>query len=232
MLVSVFDSMRKSGICTAELRDICALALKRSPAEGRRDLARPTIVSIAALVFDAWHRKRRYLDVDGEPRAIRLLGPSPSVEALVRHTDAHDRPSAVARELNACGLLVRKSGHLYKPADRTAFITGLDPAVQNQYIARASATLLRTIRHNVACGRESLRLIERVAEVPDLPQRKATEFKRFARAQGAEFLRTLNDWLESRRARRVSVRRSRNVRAGIHIYAYVERSRSRSASRT
>jgi hypothetical protein len=226
MLASMFDSMRKSGIRNAELRDICALALKRSSPEGRRHLARPTIVSIAALVFDAWHRKRTYIDLNAEPRAIRLLGKSPSVEALVRDTDAHDHPSAVARELRACGLLVKSRGRRYKPADRTAFITGLDPAIQNQYIARASATLLRTIRHNVACARESLRLIERVAEVPDLPQRKAAEFRRFARAQGAEFLRTLNDWLESRRARRLSVRGARNVRAGIHIYAYVERSRS------
>lgn len=225
MLASMFDSMRKAGLRHAELKSICELALKRSGVDGPGDLTRPTIVSIAALVFDAWHRNRQYLDRNAEPRSIRLLGKSPSVEALVRGTEAHASPSAVARELKACGLLLSSGRHHYRPADRTAFITGLDPAIQNQYIARASATLLKTIRHNVSCGREATRLIERVAEVPDLPQRKVAEFRRFARAQGVEFLRTLNDWLESRRARRLSIRRVRSARAGIHLYAYVEGNR-------
>lgn len=227
MLGSMFNSMRKSGLRNAELKDICALALKRSVRDGQSDLTRPTIVSIAALVFDAWHRDRRYLDSDAEPIPIRLLGKAPSVEALVRGTEAHVSPSSVARQLRASGLLVASGRYRYKPADRTAFITGLDSAIQNQYIARASATLLKTIRHNVRCGRESSRLIERIAEVPDLPQRKAAEFRRFARAQGAEFLRTLNDWLESRRARRLSMRSARTARAGIHLYAYLEVKRPR-----
>jgi hypothetical protein len=225
LLGSVFDFMRKSGIPQAEVQRICAQALNES---GRRDMkARPgrsATLSTAALVLDAWHRNRRYVDRNGAPRAIPLLGESPSVEALIRSETTSSDACALARRLTTLGLLVRQRGNEYKPAKRIALIAGLDPTIQ-QYIARASATLLKTIRHNISRTDDSMRLIERFAEIPDLPRHRAAEFRRFARIQGWEFIRTLNDWLEARRARRLTAGRKHTVRAGVHLYAYVEASR-------
>jgi Family of unknown function (DUF6502) len=231
LLASIFDFMRKSGIRDADVKGICDEALHIS---ARGDRTKPTgsiALSVAALALDAWHRNRRYLDRNAEPRAIRLFGQSPSVEALIRAERGHPNPRALVRQLKSLGLLIRSGRNQYKPIDRIALFTGLDPTIQ-QYIARASANLLKTIRHNISRGRESSRLIERFAEVPDLPKHRAAEFRRFARAQGWEFLRTLNDWLESRRSRRVTRSRSRTVRAGVHLYAYVEPTHQARAGRT
>lgn len=231
LLGSVFDFMRKSGIRETEVKRICAQALGRTNRHDvKANLGRCATLSVAALVLDAWHRNRRYVDRNGEPRAIPLLGESPSVEALIRSETSRSDAPMLARRLTTLRLLVRYRRNEYKPAKRIALIAGLDPTVQ-QYIARASATLLKTIRHNISRTDDSSRLIERFAEIPDLPRRRAAEFRRFARMQGWEFIRTLNDWLEARRARRLTVGRKQTVRAGVHLYAYVEPSRRRKGAR-
>jgi hypothetical protein len=144
------------------------------------------------------------------------------VEALIRAQGAAADARVLARQLKALGLIIRTTGSLYKPSNRMALVQGLDPVIQ-QYVARSSSTLLATIRHNTSCADNSSRLIERFAEVPNLPRAHVAEFRRFARIQGWAFLRTVNDWLESRRARPSATRAERTVRAGVHLYAYVQR---------
>jgi hypothetical protein len=224
LLASIFDFMRKSGIRDADVKGICDEALHMSVRTGRTKSRGSITLSVAALALDAWHRNRRYLDRNAQPRAIRLFGQSPSVEALIRAERGHSNPRALARQLRSLGLVIRSGRNQYKPTDRIALFSSLDPTIQ-QYIARASANLLKTIRHNISRGKNSSRLIERFAEVPDLPAHRSAEFRKFARVQGWEFLRTLNDWLESRRSRRLTRTRSRTVRAGVHLYAYVEPTR-------
>ena len=220
LLASLFNFMRKSGIQDAEVKHMCTQAL-RHPNHGREAIAvKSATLTVAALTLDAWHRNRRYLDRHAEPRAIPLLGRSPSVEALIRAEKRRADAPALARRLRSLGLLIRSGRNQYRPAGRVATVASLDPAIQ-QYIARAYATLLATIRHNVSLERDSSRLIERFAEVPDLPRHRSAEFREFAQIQGSEFLQTLNDWLESRRAKRLSIRSKRTVRAGVHLYAYV-----------
>ncbi len=220
LLVSIFGFMRKSGFRDVEVKDICRRALAAGHNRECSDDPRCAMLAAAALVLDAWHRNRRYLD-GTQPRAIPLLGRSPSVESLIRSQATSNDPAALARRFRSIGLVVRSGKKGYKPSDRIALVNGLDPMI-HQYVARTSATLLATIRHNTSQTRASPRLIERFAEVPDLPQKKAAEFRRFAQTQGWAFLRTLNDWLESRRAGRSSGRYERTVRAGVHLYAYVD----------
>ena len=66
--------------------------------------------------------------------------------------------------------------------------------------------LLDTIRQNVSHRRTSEKLIERIAEVPNLPVELVPAFRDFTRIQGWTVLRTVNDWLESRRATSGSVK--------------------------
>jgi hypothetical protein len=226
LLASVFDFMRKSGFAESEVKQTCDEALAhRSKLSASSAADSATTLAAAALTLDAWHRNRRYM-VGTEPRAIPLRGPAPSVESLIRSQGAAGNAQALARQLKALGLIVRTTRNLYKPSDRMALVKGLDPVIQ-QYVARSSSTLLATIRHNTSRAANSSRLIERFAEVPNLPRTHVAEFRRFAQTQGCAFLRTLNDWLESRRARTPRARASRTVRAGVHLYAYVQQTSER-----
>jgi hypothetical protein len=96
-----------------------------------------------------------------------------------------------------------------------------------QHAARALSTLLETVAQNVRSSTGSGPLIERTAEVPDLPRKHVAAFQKFSQRQGWLLLRKVNDWLEARRAPRTAaaVRTRSSVRAGVHLYAYVAKRR-------
>jgi len=222
VLAAVFELMLRGGVQAKDLLPVCVRSLGRAEAKCR--LTRADEIGglvIAALVLDAWHRDRRYLTVQGLPRPVRLLGPIPSVEALVRAQKTRGPPSAIARHLKDVRLVIRCGRSLYKPASDAAVISAKDPLIL-QHAARALSTLLETVGQNMSSTRRLGPLIERFAEVPDLPKKEVNAFKTFTQAQGRTFLRTVNDWLESRRVHRRSRRiTTPTVRAGIHTYAYV-----------
>jgi hypothetical protein len=230
-LVSIFDLMLKGGIQPKDLMAVCARALKQAEARVRlAQCAESGGLVTAALVLDAWHRDRRYMNARAVPRAVRLVGPAPSVEALIRLQHGRENAAHIARRLTKLRLVVPCGRGLYKPASDAAVLSAQDPLVM-QHAMRSLATLLETVGENINGRRQPAPLIERVAEVPDLPCRHVVAFQKFTQMQGHTFLRTINDWLESRRARR-SARRGTNgtVRAGIHTYAYIaSQPRDRSA---
>jgi hypothetical protein len=222
VLVAVFELMLGSGISSSELLKTCTRSLRRAETKVRSERREESggLVT-AALVLDAWHRDRRYLDSHAAPKAIPLLGAAPSVEAIIRSHKAHRRPQDTARRLRSLRLVVASGRGRYKPASDVAIISAGNPLVL-QHAARALSTLLETVSKNVSGGRGLDPLIERVAEVPDLPQEHVAAFKEFTHKQGKSFLHTINDWLESRRVRRRGRGRSgASVRAGVHTYAYV-----------
>jgi hypothetical protein len=225
LLKSIFGFLLATGAEPEGIRAIVDRALSDVGKQKKRMPRRSEIgLATAGRILDAWHRSRRYTDADAEPLAIPLLGRSPSVEALVRSESPRADAVAFARHLKSLGLLTRTKQNRFKPATRVAVIAGLNPLIP-QYIARSSATLLDTIRQNVTKPARSTRLIERFAEVPDLPVRWASEFRKFSHEQGWAMLKTLNDWLESRRLRRTGGADRRTVRAGMHLYAYVDKRR-------
>lgn len=230
VLVAIFELMLRSGMGAKELLPLCVESLERAEKASRaRRIDEGDGLMDAALVLDAWHRDRRYLTATGTPKAVRLLGRTPSVEALIRVQKLSEHPSDVARRLRSFRLIVPCGKSLYKPASDAAVIAAHDPAIL-QHTARGVLTLLETVRQNVGRPRSLAPLIERVAEVPDLPRKYLPEFQAFTQAQGRTFVRTINDWLESHRARASSRKRVKGtVRAGVHTYAYVAPKRRRSS---
>ncbi len=221
VLVRIFDLMLSTGLKAGELERICISALGRAAANARVGTKDETGgLMTAALVLDAWHRDRRYLDRDGAPKAIPLLGPAPSVEAMVRSQRPKKRPADIAQRLRSLKLVVVNRRKLYKPSSDVAVVSSKDPLVL-QHTVRALSALLATVGRNVNGARRLSPLIERHAEVPDLPRSEVEAFQDFTQIQGRTFLRTINDWLESRRARRSSRKgTTQTVRAGVHTYAY------------
>lgn len=222
VLVAIFELVLRSGTPAKDLLPLCVKSLKRAERKfraSRNDESDGLLT--AALVLDTWHRDRRYLSATGTPKPVRLLGPTPSVEALIRLQNVRERPSDVARRLRAFRHIVRCGRGLYQPASDAAVISARNPA-SLQHAAQAVLTLLETVGQNLSGGRSLAPLIERVAEVPDLPRRHIGAFQTFTHEQGRTLIRTVNDWLVSRRARRSSRKRTHGtVRAGIHTYAYV-----------
>ena len=232
-LTALFAFMLNNGLQSRELLSVCTRALKRAESRARLGSMAPSGgLATASLVLHAWHRDRRYLNGRAAPRAIRLLGPPPSVEALIRVQRKRGDAATIAHHLKRLRLVVPCGRSLYKPTSDIAVISRHNP-LAFQHAARAVSTLLKTVAQNVSSdSSRSAPLIERTAEVPDLPRKHAAAFRAFSQRQGLLLLRTINDWLESRRVRRSVGGHSRSlVRAGIHLYAYVAAREARSPKR-
>jgi hypothetical protein len=222
VLTAIFSLMLKDGMQAKALLGLCTRSVRQAEARARLGQTRgSSVLLLTALVLDAWHRDRRYISATATPKAIRLLGPAPSVEGLVRMQRGRRNSAQGAKLLRTLGLVVRHGSGLYRPLSDAAVISANNPFVL-QHLAKSLSTLLETVGQNMNGKRGLAPLIERVAEVPDLPRKHVAAFQRFTQVQGRIFLRTVNDWLESRRARRTKRLKShQTVRAGIHAYAYV-----------
>lgn len=234
LLASVFEFMLAAGFRKTDIARAIADGMRRVEQQKVRSPRGRTQLLTAALILDAWHKKRRYLTSDAEPKAMRLFGPAPSVEALVRAEQPGADARALAQRLRALKLVVRVGPDRYKPT--ASEVVARDPDwIMRQHAARSCATLLGTIRHNVGKSRGGQKLIERFAEIPDLPVSLAPRFRSFVNAQGAVLLNTVNDWLHARRRQRRGRPGGPQARAGIHIFAYFEpqrRERTRGARAT
>lgn len=224
VLVALFELMLSGGMRRQQLERLCSAGLDKAEAKVRRATGERTgELVVAALVLDAWHRDRRYLSTYSTPRAVPLLGPAPSVQALIRAQRVGGNSEVLARTLKSLRLVIRSGRGRYKPTSDVAVISSRNPVVL-QHTTRALATFLQTVGQNVGSRRALAPLIERKAEIPDLPKRHVSAFRKFTQIQGKTFLRTVNDWLESRRDPRPksSVPQTKDsVRAGVHTYAYV-----------
>jgi hypothetical protein len=221
LLTAVFEFMLIGGMRSPEVLKIAVRALRG--AEVENSLLSPSKsvdLAFAGMILDAWHRNRRYLDDGAQPKAIPLRGRSPSVEALIRAERVADDPVKLVHRLKALKLIVRCGRNRYKPASRFAVVAEPNSLVQ-QHAVRSLSTLLKTIKGNLAETQSTRGLIERIAEVPDLPVRYVAEFREFARSQGSALLSTLNDWLELRRARRKTSNAQETTGAGVHVFAYL-----------
>jgi hypothetical protein len=219
VLTAIFTFMLDSGMTSTNLRIVCARSIDKAERRARLGHKEDADELVAAsMALDTWHRNRRYLNEKAAPRPVRLLGRAPSVEALIRLQRRGEDAAKVARRLKAFHLVVPCGNSLYRPRSDAAVVSRHDPLVL-QHAARALSTLLETVTQNMSVSRSSP-MIERTAEVPDLPSEHVEAFKRFSQVQGRLLLRTVNDWLESRRSRSFPRGRS-SVRAGVHVHAFV-----------
>ena len=183
-----------------------------------------------SLVLDAWHRDRPYLTSEESPRRCLLLGRGrPASRHWSRSEGPMFDPIDLAYRIRSLGLITPCSGNRYRPIGDTALVSIYGPTVL-QHVARCLMSLLETVEDNLTGAPTSAHLLERFAEVPDLPAECVDDFQQFSRLQGAMFARTINDWLETRRARGQIAANHENVgavRAGVHVHAYVAPTRSR-----
>lgn len=227
VLTAIFGLLIQCGMHDRAVSTIAARALKLAITRassfghpGRNEFA------TFSLVLDAWHRNRRYLTSRGKPRALPLLGPAPSIEALIRSEGPKFDPIELAYRIRALRLITLCAGNRYRPISDTALISIHGPTVL-QHVAQCLMSLLETVEDNLKGAPAETPLLERLAEVPDLPEDCVDSFQQFSGLQGAIFARTINDWLVTRRARDQITHKERYVRAGVHMHAYIAPTRSR-----
>ena len=176
------------------------------------------------LVIHRWQRSAKYLDEEGQPLPIPARGPAPSIEALFREIRRARYFEPGVKHLEKLKRVQRTPGKKYLPLNATTIVPTLTPELF-EVLAQTIQRLVATVLHNTSLRQStSIRLIERLTSVPDLPKKQLSAFKQFAREQGAALICTMNEWLESRRGtgKSRSTGAADRVTAGLHVFGFIE----------
>jgi hypothetical protein len=238
LFCSVIDFMRRTGMSTAEIREVfmqCSAASGQD-SEGKRRKAgslshgRDTV---AGAVLRAWHKFPGYLDSSARPRPLRLGGVEPNLSSLILSQDRNADVEQVTKSMLRAGLVRKKADRTYLPKRDLATIGALDPLLID-HIAKAVMRLVETATGNIGGSHKQVQLIERYAHVPDLAPSEGKYFAAYSKQQGQACLDAVEDWLETRQVgRRQGASRSSNgLSAGVHVFAFLEGRVPESQSRT
>jgi len=228
LILAVFSFLHQSGDSKESISKLSTLALgklrERSTSSSRRILLNSSVVSAIGISFHRWYREGEFVNANGQPRPLKLLGPSPSVEALVRR----ERPSipavAVAREMVRLHLVRRVRSGFCVPTGMHALISRMHPYIA-EHLAHSVMRLLSTVQYNAKTNAGGGTLFERYAHVPNLKRSQLQAFREFSNQQGEALIDTTNDWLESHRRLRSNKERKTTIEAGLHVFAYLGKSR-------
>lgn len=197
-------------------------ARTRSPRKTAwKSLPYDNIVAATSALY-VWHREKIFLNSKAEPMPLPLSG-NPSVESLIRAADANVDAKSLAREMLSLNYLRKTKSGTYLPKAIYAQLKPLRPlgAAHCLYSLRSMVWNF----HSNLTSKDKDPWLERNAMVTELSKADIKAFKDFARQQGHSVMATLSEWLERKKPandihNRLKSRRTKGVRAGVHIFAY------------
>jgi hypothetical protein len=205
----------------AELKSALAKAFLVNDCEVPRE---SSLLSEMSNLISRWHLENRYVDKTGKPKSLSWDGNRGSLLRLANEVNGKQNGRRIVESIVKRQLVIQTVNGRWLPKSQIVRPAGLDKA----QILRAAIMLrrlLRTVSHNSARRyRGENLLFEVMARVPRLPVRYLPMFKKFVRAQGLTYVRSVDDWLESKNLRkRKRKRSSKEVReAGVIVFAYEE----------
>lgn len=225
-LTAVCELMRSYGIskkvAELEFRD----ALRRGYVAGRlRPSRQVRPITLLADVWGRWFIDKRYVDEKGAPKSLTWNGKRGTLMSLVRQVVGRDVAHSVIDEMLSRKLLRKTSSGGWIPKSKVVTPSGIDVA-QIRRTATMMGRLLRTVGYNSELKYRGDVLLELMVQVPRLPSREISKFKRFSKAQGLIFARSVDDWLESRNLQRANTNRTSTREAGIVAFAFEQPSYS------
>lgn len=138
-------------------------------------------------VLTLWFGDPLYVDARGNPLALALNGPAPSLGSLIQHVDPALDPKQVLKTLIQADA-VRPMGRRYAPRSRAVAFRGTGAPLHARNL-RALLGLLRTLEHNTEPKERVPPWFEYVAENPRFPVSAREPFDVSLREDAMTFLR-------------------------------------------
>jgi len=213
-LMSTFGISRE----TAEAQ--FQVSLERAYATGVLPLSREArpITNMADLCRH-WYFEKAYVDKAGKPRPLTWNGRTGSLLKLAERVSGKKLSKETIAELISRKLVRQTRSGAWIPKAQVVAPAGLDSA-QVLRTATMMERLLQTVAYNSERSYRGDVLLEVLAQVPRLPARDVSAFKKFAKAQGLIFAMSVDDWLESRNIPRSRRNRMPTREAGIVAFAF------------
>jgi hypothetical protein len=224
-LTAVCELMRSYGIPKRIAEREFKIALERGYAVGSLSPSREIRpISRLADVCTRWHLEKRFTESDGSPRPLSWNGKTGTLFQLAKLVVGAKEAHAVTEGLISRKLVRQVEKNTWLPKAKVVAPSGFDHA-QTLRTATMMERLLRTIAHNTRLKYRGAVLLEVMAQVSRLPASEIPQFKRFTKAQGLIFAKTVDDWLETRNIPRVKRKRTATREAGVVAFAFHEPSR-------
>lgn len=166
----------------------------------------------------AWHRDAHYLNDDGEPLALPLIG-SPSLTELFEKFLPTSDPAGLTATLEREGMLLRAGRSVWRPARRTLLMPKHADSTMERVPFLLNA-LLSTLAHNGRAGQSDEYRLERTVFVDRLPVSSLGHFDRRTKQVGGAVVDDLDNWLLQREL--PAHTSEPTVSAGVSLFAYVE----------
>jgi len=171
-----------------------------------------------ARLLRTWHQETRFITSEGEPKPLKMAGKN-GLRSLVLCHFPRQTVSLVLATMKRNGLLRRRrSGH-WVPTSKYARTP--KPTVELlSHFAEGMSRFAETVGKNTtSVGAKNL-LLERAAQVSDLPVSEAKAFRRYVHTQGMAYLTSIDDWLESRS--RGGKKPGAVCNAGVFTFAFID----------
>ena len=168
-----------------------------------------------------WHSDLSLLDAEGNPKPLRLHGAAPSVEALVLEESPREPAREVIVSMQESGMLRRASNGRYLPTTSAATVSQLNPLLV-EHVTTSLVRFLETVHANVTAESSDGALLERSAQVINLPVSELPAFRGFVRDYGADFLTSVDNWLTQRSSQRAGRKATPVLGVGVHVFAHIQ----------
>lgn len=225
-MTAVCELMRSYGISKSAAEHEFRIALQRGYSVGALSPSREIRpISRLADVCTRWHLEKRFVGSDGAPRPLSWNGKTGTLLQLVRLVVGPKNSREVIEDLIARKIVRKAKGNTWLPKAKVVAPSGLDHA-QTLRTATMMERMLRTVAHNSQLKYRGAVLLDVMAQVSRLPAREIPRFKRFTKAQGLIFAKTVDDWLESRNMPRAQRSRVPTREAGIIAFAFHQPNRN------
>jgi len=175
----------------------------------------------AARVITAWRRERDFLDAEGEPALLPMLGPGATFSELVKRYSDDVPVRAILDELIRIGAVERlKDGKVCLLAQ--AYIPESSDADKLHILGTDAGHLISTIGHNLKPDPIGP-LFQRKVAYDNLPDEVLPKFRKLSAKRAQNLLEKLDRWLAQRdRDVNPTVEGTGRNRAGVGVYYFEE----------
>lgn len=169
-------------------------------------------------IFYEWSSNPDFLDSDGNPIALAISGRKKSIRSLLKTAKVANNQKTLATILKSDTLKKVARGKL--ALRKSYFDCKHNEQLYKHHACLTALRYFQTVNSNVQ-GKSTL--IERTAAISDLPRAAKKDFRDFSEMQGDGLIKTINRWLESKRehSKGSRGRRSHNLEAGVHVFAFI-----------
>jgi hypothetical protein len=188
-------------------RAVVAKLFESAAARLRKPKSAPGVMALrsyeveigAADVIRDWHGLPEYVDQVGAPLPLDLFGAEGSIESIARRrTNSLEKVREWIALLKTLKAIRKTSAGKFLPTNYTMMVAESREAMERRGIKILSA-LVGTLNHNLSEPDPTKREFERSSHVLRVKSAEIPAFRKFLSAQGREFIRAIDAWLEARR---------------------------------